>query len=124
MNEFQKLQARYQALNERYHEMRRELIRQYGDHWKAPCGKQDKLAALDTRTSAAMERVFVWLDENSPRFWRTGCPAYWICEELTYEDAMTTGPLSVIPPLCWGQTPDDMRRFAAALPEEEFSLVS
>jgi hypothetical protein len=74
---------------------------------------------VSKRAEDAMEAVFVWLDANSPRSWRTGCPAYWICDSLTEADALTRGHLSVVPPCGYGSYPSDLVRFSMPLASEK-----
>lgn len=115
MNDLQKLQARWRKANESLRAYSRELTAQYGDPWRAPAGKERQLEAKRARESAAADAIFAWLDEHSPRGWRSGCPAHWICDELTIEDALTDGTMSVVPPCSYGSYPSDMVRFASAL---------
>jgi hypothetical protein len=75
-------------------------------------GQRSRCDAAIKRTDAAMEAVFVWLDSHSPRGWRSGPPAHWVCDELTLADALTAGQLAVIPPCSYGQMPCDAIRFA------------
>jgi hypothetical protein len=82
-----------------------------------------KHRGIEARINAARERemakeqvLFGILDTISRRDWRTGAPAGWILRELSFEDAITRGPLSVVPPPAYGSCVYQMQRFAAALP--------
>src|SRR6185312_13336491 len=48
----------------------------------------------------------------SPRSWSSGAPLHWIMTDLTYDDAITRGPLSVIPPCAFASSAADLKRFA------------
>ena len=112
-----KLQAKWRALNDRVRQMTCQLSYKYGSPWyvHAPWGQREKVDAMNKREDAAMEAVFAWLDDNSPRSWRVEVPAYWVCSELTLADALTTGQLSVVPPPGYGSFPCDSVRFALPL---------
>lgn len=118
MNEFERLQCKWRKVSDAVGEMAYQLKRQYGETYHAPRGKQAKLESLRSRESAACEAIFAWLDANSPRDWRHGAPCYWVCDKLTIADALTSGQLSVVPPLCYGYLPSDMVRFAMPVARE------
>lgn len=109
------LQAKWRKAHEAERKMARELEYQYGKTWLAPRGKQARYEAIAKRESAASGAIFAWLDANSPRDWRRGVPAHWVCGELTEADALTAGTLSVLPPVAYGRMPSDSVRFAMAV---------
>lgn len=111
---FEKLRAKWLKTSEAARVFGVALRGQYGEHYpyQAPKGKLKRLDALRAREDKASAAIFAWLDANSPRQWRTGVPAYWICESLTYDDAVTSGQLSVVPPPSYGCYPSDSIRFA------------
>jgi hypothetical protein len=119
---FEALQAKYRAADERADRIRASLKAQYGHQWRAPAGKERKLNEAQAKADSAMEAIFAWLDANSPRDWRHGAPCYWVCAELSYEDAITAGQLSVIPPVVYGCYESDSRRFAAPIERVTFNL--
>lgn len=106
------LQRRWRVYADRVEVYKRGLRATYGYSWSAPSGKRRRLEYLQDREYNASRAIFAWLDEHSPRQWRSGCPAYWICEALTFADAITAGPLSAVPPPAYGHTEADSVRFA------------
>lgn len=107
-----KLQQRFTVQNNMADALKGQLATRYGDWHYAPRGQRERLEKFQDRASKAMEAVFVWLDENSPRDWRHGAPCFWVCEHLTESDALTMGQLSVIPPPVYGAHHGDADRFA------------
>lgn len=77
--------------------------------------EQSKLDRARAAESKASDAVYEWLDVHSPRDWRYGVPCSYVCRDLTEADAITTGELSVIPPVCFGGTVNESRQFAAAV---------
>ena len=65
------------------------------------------------------DKIYKWLAEHSPRDWERGVPMYYAPSTLTYEDATTDGPLSVVPPPAGGYSKNDMVRFAQSMPTEK-----
>lgn len=118
---FEALQARWRAAHDKQHDLRFKLRYAYGDTYyiHAPKAKRDRADRASKAADFVQDAIFAWLDANSPRSWRTGVPCYWVCESLTYADAITTGQLSVTPPVAYGGLPSDSIRFAAALPTKE-----
>lgn len=110
-----KLQAKYRKAHERLLSYQYELQRQYGETWRAPAGKQRRYEALREVEQSASGAIFDWLREYSPREWSCGVPSHWICTELTEADALTSGELSVIPPVAYGATPAYVRSLAGAV---------
>lgn len=102
--EWLKLQARYLAAFGAQEALKVALDRKYSDAMFARRTERARLETLRERTYKAEQACCAWLYEHSPRRWSTGCPVHWICSRLTYADALTTGPLSVVPPLAYGQT--------------------
>lgn len=110
---FEALQARWRKADHRERELAYQLRQRHGAYLiGCPHGQREKLARASDAEARAAEAIFSWLDACSPRSWRRGCPSSWVCDHLTYADAVTAGPLSVIPPPAYGCYPDDMLRFA------------
>jgi hypothetical protein len=107
-----KLQAAWRKAHEAERELARTLQYKYTNTWSAPRAQQEKYERVSKRSDAAMEAVFAWLDTFSPRSWRSGVPANWVCVHLTEADALTAGQLSVVPPPGYGSYPSDSVRFA------------
>ncbi len=114
---FEHLKTRWRTAYDKARDLRFELIRQYGREftYHAPKAPRDRLERVYIAEDKAAEAIFAWLELHSPRQWRTGVPAHWVCESLTYADAMTTGQMQVIPPVAYGHMPNDAIRFAAPL---------
>lgn len=113
--QFEALQAKWRAAETAASDFKFELRYKHGDWWKAPRVKQERAARLQAKADAAMNAVYAWLDANSPRSWHTGVPVVFVRDTLTYEDAMTSGTLSVIPPPVYGSYQSDAVRFASAV---------
>lgn len=109
---FESLQARWRKAQEAVSELSYNLRSRYGNTWSAPAALRNKYERAQKREHAASDAIFTWLDNNSPRQWRIGVPAHWVCDSLTYADAITADALSVIPPPCYGSYPGDSQRFA------------
>lgn len=107
------LQARFADKHEKARSYAHELSYKYGQTWQAPSGMRTRLDKLRAAEDKAMEAVFAWLDAHSPRNWRVGVPAHWVCEHLTETDALTAGQLVTVPPAGYGTTYDQAIRFAA-----------
>lgn len=112
---FERLQARWRAAHEKETRLRHQLDYKYGKWWMAPRGKQQQFERAQAAEGAASDAIFAWLDIHSPRDWRHSAPCLWVCDKLTYEDAVTEGPLAVVPPCSYGRYPSDMIRFAQAV---------
>lgn len=110
-----KLQAKWQAAHNRERTLAWSLQHKYGNTWSAPHAQRERYDVVSKRSDAAMEAVFAWLDTYSPRSWRSGVPAHWVCVHLTEADALTVGQLAVVPPPGYGSFPNDSVRFAMAL---------
>lgn len=110
-----KLQDKWRKLNTALRAEIGYLDRAYGRAAYAPESKRRKLEALRARESAASDAIFAWLDAHSPRSWRSGVAAYWVCDQLTEADALTRGALSVVPSAGYGSNPSQVLHFARAL---------
>lgn len=118
---FEALQAKWRSAQTKAHDLRFELQYHYGDMYrvrapKAKMAKADKASAAEER---AQDAIFTYLEANSPRSWRSGVPCYWVCDKLTYADAITAGQMSVIPPVSYGGMPSDSIRFAGPVQAKE-----
>lgn len=112
---FERMQGKWRAAHQAAWEYRLTLKLAYGESYHAPRGKRERLERLTAREDQASDAIFAWLDANSPRDFRRGVPADWVCGSLSYADAVTHGPMSVVPPVAFGCYPSDSQRFAAAL---------
>lgn len=117
---FEALQAKWRAAHKKELDLSFAANHKYGTWYiHAPRGVRERIERARAAESKAMDAVFAWLDAHSPRAWRTGTPAYWICDKLTYADAMTEGQLSVVPPPPYGYTTHEMERFARPIEQKE-----
>lgn len=115
--QFERLQAAWRKAHAREQEIKASLTARYGTWYVyAPLVKREKADRLADRANKASDAIFTWLDNNSPRQWRSGVPYHWVCDSLTYADAVTHGPLSVVPPVSYGGNHSLAVRFARALP--------
>lgn len=71
-----------------------------------------RLERLEERERAVYKKCMGWLDAHSPRSWHSLVPVWSICEQLTFEDAVTDGPLSVVPPPAYGCSQRELEGFA------------
>ena len=117
---FEQLQARWRAAKEKADEFGYQLRYKYGEpaYLNAPRVPREKYDRLRNAEDRASDAIFKWLDAHSPRSWRTGVPSNWVCESLTYADAMTRDRLSVVPPCAYGSYPEDMVRFSSPVVSE------
>lgn len=74
--------------------------------------ERERLAA---RVNDSWDAMFALLREISPRNWESGIAAWWVVEELTYEDARANGPLSATPVPGYGYTAKDVAKFAGTI---------
>jgi hypothetical protein len=109
------LQAKWRTAADKVAALKDQLRAKYGNWIWAPAWTCDRVNRLSLAESKAQDRIIEWLEEYSPRGWRTGIPCHWLCTDLTEADALTAGPLSVVPPPAYGSTEADSRRFALAV---------
>lgn len=109
---FERLQARWRAADVALSEHSASLRYRYGNTWQAKPAERKRLDALRDREGHAVDAIMAWLDNHSPRDWRRGVPCHYVCGALTYADAVTSGPLSVVPPVAFGCYQSDAVRFA------------
>jgi hypothetical protein len=104
-----KLRAQFLAAHEAARAQEIEMRVRYGDaNWRHWASKSDrnKLDKLRERERKIGDKIMALLLRVSPRgdAWRTGAPAYWIYEKLSWEDATrpVNEPLSVVVPAPYG----------------------
>lgn len=114
---FEALQAKWRKLYRGRNDLLHEACMGYSCYWRT-CAPKSVVTKID-RTSKAEDRardaIYAWLEKFSPRAWDRGVPSYWVCGELGYQDAIRTGPLTVVPPPAMHFTEADMRTFAQAV---------
>lgn len=106
---FEALRARYLAAQARRADHEAVLRQKYGpgvqDSWmRSPeARRRERLREGEDR---ARRKFFDHLQAVSPRDWSAGVPYHWLCEKLTFEDAVRPAneALSVVPPLAYGCT--------------------
>jgi hypothetical protein len=116
---FNSIRKRVLAASERIDAHEDALRRKYGQT-RPPAAwltrtEDRKRETLYAAQSKAWDDMFDLLDIISPRQWRSGIAAAWVAEHLTYEDATTTGPLSVVPTPGYGSTQRSVEQFAEAV---------
>lgn len=112
---FTTLQAAWQAAERKEQDMRSTLASQYQSACYAPRGKRNQLDRLSAASSRKCDAFYAFLDTLSPRDWHSGIPCAWVREHLTYDDAVTTGRLSVTPPPAYAYDVTYCERFAASV---------
>jgi hypothetical protein len=119
-NRFERIRSRYNDTQRRKHLFDDDMRRKYGVSNPASAwmtrGEQAREDAIRKAEGRWMDAMFNLLDSIGGRNFRSGCPAHWVMECLSFEDATTTGKMSVVPPCAFGCTPKDAERFAAARP--------
>lgn len=107
---FEGFRARYLAAVVRLDEASAPMRARCGYHqdWRQWITRAEgrRLEALHGRVDAAADRLLKHIETFSPRDWRSGTPAHWVYEKLTYEDAARprSERLSVVPPLAYGHS--------------------
>ena len=106
---FDELRARYLAQQAKRSAHDDAMRGKYGGDYRTTwltTGEAKKETKLREASDAAQNAFIDYLTEISPRYWKSGVPVHWLCEELTYEDAIrpVDQPLSVVPPLAYGAT--------------------
>jgi hypothetical protein len=109
------LQKKWTETYDEYRNLRIQLENKYGPytyfvHYSVSENK--KLESLSKKLDRIYSRMHKLLEKISPRDWRRGISTIWIMTELTYEDAVTDGPLSKIPEPAFGFDTRYTRRFA------------
>jgi len=114
---FDAIRRRYFAASERQSRLEDDFRRKYGsssppDAWLTK-GEYERQRAIDRAIDKEYEAMFALLDRISPRSWRAKVAAWWVLERLSFEDAITEGPLSVIPQAGFGWEKAEIERFSA-----------
>lgn len=115
---FDAIQAAYVKVQERRSTFADAIYRKYQwsiPTWQLTRAERDKKDKIDAAESKCLDRMSALLADISPRSWSASVPYHWLCTGLTYADAITTGQLSVMPPVPYGHTAYDVERFAAPL---------
>lgn len=104
---FDSLRDRYLARKAANEDLDAKFRSKYGSDWKLSwlSSSERRVLALTSKSlEKATDRFLEHLRAISPRDWSYGVPVYWVCAELTYDDAVrpTTEKLSVVPPLSYG----------------------
>lgn len=107
---FTALQSKARETRDAWQAYKRRLDARYQDSAYAPAVKRNKLAVLHRAESRAWERFYAYLEAIAPRDFGRGFPCHWLVDGLRFEDAVTRGPLSVVPPLAWQWTQADQLR--------------
>lgn len=102
--QWNKLRADYLEADRAYDALDIDLSVKYGKREWASRTEQKKLDQLRKRKARVCEKMFAVLDKVATRDWHHGVPAYWVCEKLSWEDAIRPAnePLSVTPPTVYG----------------------
>jgi hypothetical protein len=109
---FNDLQQKWRAASEADRVYRIDLAVRYSAVNYAPSAKRRKSDQLNRAESRARERFYTFLHTISPRDWSASVPCAWVCHQLTFADAITSGHLSIVPYPAYGYTEHDTRAFA------------
>lgn len=106
---FDKLRKAYVTKKAKLDEREDAIRQRYGGNWRRhwlKASEEKDLTKKAESVDVARRAFFDYLTEISPRDWGFGVPYHWLCEELTYEDAVRPlgERLSVVPPLSYGAT--------------------
>lgn len=115
---FEAIRRRYLAAAERRSQAADSVRLRYGPsgYVYATKAERERRDRADAAMSRESDKMFALLDKVSPRRWRSGVAAWWVMERLSWEDAITTGPLSTLPQPGYGTTVKEIERFAEAVP--------
>ena len=121
---FAELQSKAREAREAQRDYGRELDRRYQDRTYAPRVKVHKYEVLRRAEDRAEARFYAYLKAISPRNWDHGIAASWLIDGLSYPDAVTRGPLSVVPPAAYGWLAHDpqFRAIIGAIPEVQANV--
>lgn len=110
---FLSLRARYQIASNNYDALDSALRLKYGPYQRSwlKSGERKKLESLLDKKHKLQMQFYELLQRISPRDWGRGIASWWMIENLTWEDAITTGPLSTMPVPSIGYSERDMRAF-------------
>ena len=108
---WESLQGEYRAAFDALDSFNRDMAARYGtpSDVYATRREQNRGIELRQREHEAYDAIIDWLDKFATRDFHYGIPAQWVCRELTYADATTTGPMQATPPLAYGMTRPDPR---------------
>lgn len=103
---FDRLRAAVLRQRVRLNDITRTMDLKYGPNLRVGWMSAKERAALTSAAKAygvACDRFHAMLDA-CPRQWRSGAPTVWVCEELSYEDAVRPlgEPLTTTPPRAYG----------------------
>ncbi len=114
---FETLQTAARVAAGAWQTLKVDLTFKYGDRAYASrteTAKLDRLHSAETRT---FNKFTDYLASISPRDWRSGVPCVWLRDSLTFDDAITRGQLSTVPPAAWGSDVRELVRFAQPVNE-------
>jgi hypothetical protein len=116
---FAAIRERYDKSQERLGAIQDVFLKKYGltsppSSWLTK-GELAKLTAAHAAETKEHDKMFALLDDISPRNWRSGIAAWWVLNHLTYDDAITRGPLSTTPTAAYGYSVRSAEQFAEAL---------
>jgi hypothetical protein len=102
-SEWFKLQTAYLVACDARENYASTLRAKYGDaYWRSDV-ESKKLFLLDKAIERIYNRIFRWLDKNSPWDWSHGISANYICTNLTfYEATSETAPLMPVESVGYG----------------------
>jgi hypothetical protein len=105
---FDSLRTGYVAARKKADDHERAIDRRYGRGGiiYATASEMRRHDELRERQRRIGNDLFALIQSISPRNWESGVPAWWIYEELPFEDVVRprSEPLSVPPPLAYGAT--------------------
>ena len=112
---FARLQVTAQQTGSRLSYEKGVLDCKYRHYTFANATEKRALGALETAADKAWNKFFLFLESISPRSWLSGPPVWWVRDHLKYEDAVTSGQLSVVPPPSMHYDKSQMETFAAPM---------
>lgn len=108
---FEKLQEKWKNAWVKVWKQKGFLESKYRDWHNASMTDRRKVIKMQDAENAASDKFFEFLDTIATRNFRSGAPIYWILQNLTYDDAVTYGPMSCIPDLAWGCHESSLDKF-------------
>ncbi len=111
---FLSIKTRYQIAANDYDALDSALRMKYGSSYQKSWLKSSdvkKLDALTAKKGKLSAQMHDLLARIAPRDWGSGVSSWWVMNKLTWEDAITTGPLSTMPDPSYGNSEREMRAF-------------
>lgn len=109
---FQKLRANFVKARDEHISFDTKLRMKYGPgslFTMMSGSERKKMDSIRAKMDKASNDMFELLSRISPRNWEIGVPLHWVMMDLSWEDAVTSGPLSSVPEGGYNSDPKYLR---------------